>query len=96
MVRGERVIYIYRVRVSLRWQDQWGRGALGIGPFRVDVWVWRGRYKKCLSGSCQVIVCILFVPFLFQYMQKRLPGGAQNQAVFPVHIAVFPTNITQL
>jgi hypothetical protein len=31
-------------------------------------------------------VCVLFVPFFFQYMKKRLPGGAQNQAVFPVHI----------
>jgi hypothetical protein len=34
-VRGERGIYIYRVRVSTGWQDQWGRGASGIGPFRV-------------------------------------------------------------
>jgi hypothetical protein len=27
MVRGERGFYIYRVKISSRWQDQWGRGA---------------------------------------------------------------------
>jgi hypothetical protein len=36
-VRGERGIYIYRVRVSTRWQDQWGSGASGIGPLKMDL-----------------------------------------------------------
>ena len=46
--------------------NQWGSEASGSGRFRVGRSVWSGRYKRSVSGGGQVIVCSMFVPFLFQ------------------------------
>ena len=40
-----------------------GGEASGSGRFRVGRSVWRGRYKRSVSGGGQVIVCSMFVPF---------------------------------
>ena len=43
-------------------------------------------YKGRVSSCGQVIVYSVFVPFLFEYVWKRLPGGTENQAVFLIHV----------
>ena len=63
-----------------------GRGASGVGRFRVCEKLWRGRDKSHVSGCGRVIVYSVAVPPFFQCVQKRLPAVTQNQAVFPVHV----------
>ena len=44
------------------------KGASGSGRLRVGEKLWRGRYKRSVSGRGQVIVYWMVVTFLFEYV----------------------------
>jgi hypothetical protein len=67
------------VSVSSRWQDQWGRGASDIGPFKVDWWVWRKRYK----GACVVAARLLCVFCLSRFSFSVCRRGFQASLLYP-------------
>ena len=69
LVRVRRGIYT-RAGVCSSWQDQWGMGASGSRRFRVGEKVWRGRYKRRVSGCGRVIVCCMVVPFFLVCVEE--------------------------
>ena len=55
--RKQGVIYTLPGLLTSPVPNQWGSEASGSGQFRVGRSVWRGRYKRSVSGGGQVIVC---------------------------------------
>ena len=61
-----RTWYLYPGRGLLELAEPIGEGASGSGRFRVGEKVWRGRYKRDVSGCGRVIVYCMVVPFFFE------------------------------
>jgi hypothetical protein len=68
MVDWKRTRYLYGERGLLVVVGPMGREAAGSGRFRVSEQVWRGRYKRSMSGHGRVIVYRAVVSPLFEYV----------------------------